>query len=108
MKQVSTIEVTNKGAYVFNYSVQWLDDKGNWQTSQWSSGNYPVLQTVTSPELSTLGVPDGAIVTPYGHAVLGSSGQGHGFVQYSNSSKDRATYFAEGTTIIGFDIALQG
>ena len=75
------ITVINKGGYVFNYSVQWLGSDGRWVTSTWNSGNYPVAQSVTTPPLETIGVPaDALAVTVYGHAVLGSSGQGTPFV----------------------------
>lgn len=108
MFECSTITVNNMGAYVFNFSVQWLDaSDGKWHTSQWNSGNYPVGQSVTSPELSSIGVPANALaVTPYGHAVLGSSAQGQAFCSYE-STAGNAIYNATGTTIIGFAVTLQ-
>lgn len=107
MFECSKITVNNMGAYVFNFSVQWLDPSdGQWHTSEWNSGNYPVGQNVTSPELGSLGVPaDALAVTPYGHAVLGTSGQGQPFCGY-NSSEGTAVYNATGTTYIGFAITL--
>jgi hypothetical protein len=110
MQEVSTITVNNMGGYVFNFSVQWLDpNDGNWHTTDWNSGNYPIDQSRTSPELGSIGVPGNALaVTPYGHAVLGSSGQGHAFVLYRPGSRNAATYNATGTTIIGFAITLVG
>ena len=109
MQSVSTITVSNKGGYVFNFSIQWLDfNDGTWHTTQWNSGNYPVLQSVTSPELGSIGVPaDALAVTPYGHAIAGTSGQGHGFVKYGPGSGS-AIYEAKGTTYIGFAIELVG
>lgn len=93
-------------SYVFNYSVQWLGSDGRWVTSTWNSGNYPVAQSVTTPPLETIGVPaDALAVTVYGHAVLGSSGQGTPFVAYA-ANDQIATYEAVGTTIIGFAINL--
>ncbi len=84
MRAVQKITVINKGGYVFNYSVQWLGSDGRWVTSTWNSGNYPVAQSVTTPPLETIGVPaDALAVTVYGHAVLGSSGQGTPFVAYA-------------------------
>lgn len=108
MISASTITVENRGAYVFNFSVQWLDpNDGLWHTSDWNSGNYPVLQSKTSPELGSIGVPTNALaVTPYGHAVAGSSGQGQGFITYAPGS-GTAVYEAKGTTFIGFEIELQ-
>lgn len=107
MQQCSKIAVSNMGGYVFNYSVQWLDSNGNWNTSEWNSGNYPIDQTVTTPELGSIGVPTDALaVTVYGHAVLGSSGQGTPFVQYNPNVENVATYTAKGTTFIGFEIVL--
>ena len=102
------IAVVNAGAYVFNFSVQWLDSNGQWKTSEWNSGNYPVGQNRKSPSLDTIGVPsDAVVVTPYGHAVLGSSAQGTPFVQFAMNGQT-ATYNATGTTIIGFAITLIG
>lgn len=106
MRKVQKISVINKGGYVFNFSVQWLDSNGVWQTSKWNSGNYPVAQIVTTPPLEEIGVPaDALAVTPYGHAVLGRSGQGTPFVGFEANGQV-ATYEAVGTTIIGFEIKL--
>ncbi|MFC3988254.1 hypothetical protein [Actinoplanes siamensis] len=108
LQPVSKISVVNNGGYVFSFQVQWLSgDDGNWHTADWNSGNYPIDQTRTSPPLSEIGVPSDALaVTPYGSAVLGTSGQGHGFVQFDPSSSNVATYSATGTTFVGFDIKL--
>lgn len=107
MISCSKITVVNKGGYVFNFSVQWLGSDGKWQTTEWNSGNYPVLQSCTTPELSEIGVPaDALAVTPYGHAVLGTSGQGEAFVTYAPNTGE-ATYHAVGTTFIGFAVELQ-
>ena len=55
---------------------------------------------------NAIGVPaDALAVTVYGHAVLGSSGQGTPFVAYA-ANDQIATYEAVGTTIIGFAINL--
>jgi hypothetical protein len=108
MIQAQYIDVVNAGAYVFNFSVQWLDSSGNWNTTEWNSGNYPVGQNRKSPSLDTIGVPSDALaVTPYGHAVAGTSGQGTPFVQFATNGQT-ATYNATGTTIIGFEIKLIG
>jgi len=107
MQPISKISVVNQGGYVFNYSVQWLDSNGEWQTSDWNSGNYSVGFSRETPELGSLGVPGDALaVTPYGHAVLGTSGQGKPFVQYQPGSTNVASYEAKGTTYIGFQIVL--
>ena len=106
MRQVQKITVNNKGAYVFNFSVQWLSSSGKWVSSDWNSGNFPVAQSRTTPPLGDIGVPSDALaVTVYGHAVLGSSGQGTPFVGYAPNGQI-ATYDAVGTTIIGFAINL--
>ena len=39
MRQVQKISVINRGAYVFNFSVQWLGSDGAWHTTSWNSGN---------------------------------------------------------------------
>lgn len=99
------ITVNNEGGYVFNFSVQYLTSDGTWETAEWNSGNYPIDQGRTTPEPGTIGVPTDALaVTPYGHAVLGRSGQGTPIVRYSPSSNQTAGYVARGTTIIGFEI----
>lgn len=107
MRPVEKITVINKGGYVFNFSIQWLSqDDGQWHTTDWNSGNYPVVQQRTTPPLNEIGVPDNALaVTPYGHAVAGSSGQGHAFVVCASNGQI-ATYEAVGTTLIGFAINL--
>ena len=61
MRPIQKITVNNKGAYVFNFSVQWLSSDGHWHTSEWDSGNYPVAQSRTTPPLETIGVPDNAL-----------------------------------------------
>ena len=107
MQQVSKIAVNNAGGYVFNFSVQWLDPStGMWNTSNWNSGNYPIDQSRASPDLGSLGVPSGAWVTPYGHAILGTSGQGTPFVVYQPGLQTVGTYNATGTTFINFAITL--
>jgi hypothetical protein len=107
MQEVSKINVVNKGGYVFNYSVQWLDSNGEWHTSDWNSGNYSVGFSRETPELGSIGVTEDALaVTVYGHAVAGTSGQGHAFIKYQSGSQNVATYDAKGTTYIGFDIEL--
>jgi hypothetical protein len=106
MRQVQKITINNKGGYVFNFSIQWLGSDGKWTTSDWNSGNYPVAQSRTSPPFDTIGVPSDALaVTPYGHAVAGTSGQGSPFVGYAANGQI-ATYDAVGTTFIGFAINL--
>ncbi|MFQ3220909.1 MAG: hypothetical protein ACI96W_003291 [Paraglaciecola sp.] len=109
MINASTITVNNMGGYVFNFSIQWLDaNDGTWHTTDWNSGNYPIDQHRTSPELASIGVPaDALAVTPYGHAILGTSGQGQGFVRYQKDASP-ASYNATGTTFIGFEIKLIG
>jgi hypothetical protein len=104
---VQKITVFNKGGYVFNYSVQWLNgNTGQWVTTEWNSGNYPVGQNRTTPFLNEIGVSSDALaVTVYGHAVLGSSGQGTPFVGFATNNQ-LATYEAVGTTFIGFAINL--
>ncbi len=106
MRSVQKITVNNKGGYVFNFSVQWLSSDGKWNTTNWNSGNYPVAQSRTTPPLEEIGVPDDALaVTPYGHAVAGTSGQGAPFVSFAKNGQI-ATYDAVGTTFIGFAINL--
>lgn len=100
MQQIQQIAVNNNGGYVMSFSVQWLDSSGQWNTSKWNSGNYPIDQTVTSPELGTIGVPTDALaVTPYVHAVWGDNAQGTPFVSYVSGSGTVATYTASGTTL---------
>ncbi|PJN95991.1 hypothetical protein CNY89_05195 [Amaricoccus sp. HAR-UPW-R2A-40] len=107
MQNVDKICVNNMGGYVFNFSVQWLGADGVWHTSSWNSGNYPIDQSATSPELGSIGVPSDAIaVAPYGHAILGTSGQGHALVAYKQGANAVGTYNATGTTFINFDISL--
>ncbi|CAH2808415.1 MAG: hypothetical protein PPHEMADM_5777 [uncultured Paraburkholderia sp.] len=106
MRSVQKITVNNKGAYVFNFTVQWLSSDGRWNTTAWNSGNYPVAQSRTTPPLEEIGVPADAIaVTPYGNAVAGTSGQGSPFVAFAPNGHI-ATYDAIGTTFIGFAINL--
>jgi hypothetical protein len=106
MRQVQKITVNNKGGYVFNFSVDWLGSDGHWHRTEWNSGDYPVAQSRTTPPLETIGVPaDALAVTPYGHALAGSSAQGTPFVSFAANGQI-ATYDAVGTTIIGFAINL--
>ncbi|RWA51594.1 hypothetical protein AU476_21735 [Cupriavidus sp. UYMSc13B] len=106
MRKVEKITVDNESGFVLNFSVQWLSSDGKWNTTEWSSGNYPVAQSRTTPPLDKIGVPaDAVAVTPYGHAVGGISGQGTPFLTFE--SNDRiATYEAIWTPLIGFKITL--
>lgn len=104
MKQVQKLTVINKGAYIFNFSVQWLEASGHWVTSVWNSGNFNYGSSCTTPPLEELGVPTNAIaVAVYGNAVAGSSGQGAPFIGYAANGYT-AVYEAVGTTYIGFAI----
>jgi hypothetical protein len=100
MYQCSKIAVNNLGGYVMSFSIQWLDSNGELHTTEWNSGNYPIDQSRTSPELGSIGVPSNAIaVTPYVHAYWGNSADGTPYVQYVPGSPNVATYNATGTTL---------
>ena len=65
-----------------------------------------MAQSRTTPPLNEIGVPSDAMaVTVYGHAVMGTSGQGTPFVGFAENGQI-ATFDAVGTTIIGFRIDL--
>lgn len=103
MIEAQYVSTINEGAYVFNFSIQYMDNDGEWKTTTWNSGNYPVGQDCKTPSLDTVGVPEGAICTVYGHAILGSSGtadKAFKFIKNGNT----VSYKAVGTTFIGFGI----
>ncbi|HSC67946.1 MAG TPA: cholesterol oxidase substrate-binding domain-containing protein [Cellvibrio sp.] len=104
MNQVQKITVINKGAYIFNFSVQWLEASGKWITSKWNSGNYLLGSSCTTPLLNEIGVPaDAVAIAVFGHAEAGSSGQGVPFVSYA-ANDCTAVYEAVGSPYIGFAI----
>src|SRR4029450_5773214 len=104
--QAQKIACTNKGAFVMNFSVRWLDASGVWHTLDWNSGNYDAGKTRTSPDLATLGVPtDAQFVAPYVHAILGGYGVGEPYVVYG-AEAGVATYHVHGATF-GFSVTLE-
>ena len=98
MLSAQYISCVNQGAFVISFSIMWLDQNGNWNTSSWNSGSYDINQTRTSPDLSTIGVAsDAIIVEPLVHAVAGANGVGNSGVTYSTAG-NTATYLVTGTT----------
>jgi len=103
MRQVERIGVLNNGIFIANFSVQWLDSSGRWNTSTWNSGNFDNGLYRVSPPLSSIGVPGDAIgVTPYVSAILGKSNRGDPLVQPANNGR-LAAYEVTGTTL-NFDV----
>lgn len=99
LQQVQYIACINEAAFVMNFSIQYLESDGNWKTSEWNSGNYPVGRTVKSPDLASLGVPADAIaITPYVHAILGVHNTGTPMVTYAANGQT-ASYKVSGTTL---------
>jgi len=99
MLQVQKVSCTNNAGFVMNFSIRWLDGDGNWNTSSWNSGNYPIDQTRTSPDLASIGIPDSALgVTPYVHAILGDHNSGSPLVGYEANGQT-AVYEVKGTTL---------
>lgn len=99
MQQVQKIACVNNGGFVMNFSIRWLDSNGQWQTSEWNSGNYPINQTRTSPDLASIGVPaDALAITPYVHAILGNHNIGEPLVNYAANGQT-AAYNVHGTTL---------
>ena len=99
MRQVERIGVLNSGIFVANFSVQWLDSTGRWNTSAWNSGNFDNGLYRVSPPLSSIGVPGDAIgVTPYVSAILGKNNRGDPLVQSANNGR-LAAYEVTGTTL---------
>src|SRR5262249_14837915 len=107
MIQVQYISCVNDAGFVMNFSIRYLDQDGNWHTASWNSGNYPIDQSKTSPDLATIGVPSDAIaVAPYVHAILGQSELGSPYVQYAANGQT-ATYEVKGT-VDSFSVQLTG
>lgn len=99
MLQVQRIACVNNGGFVMNFSVRYLDSEGHWHTADWNSGNYPINQTRTSPDLGEIGVPDDAVaVTPYVHAILGKHETGEPLVTFAANGQT-GTYGVKGTTL---------
>jgi FAD/FMN-containing dehydrogenase len=99
MRQVERIGCVNNGIFITNFSIQWLNSQGSWQTSAWNSGNFDWGEYRASPTLSSIGVPSDAIaVTPYVNAVLGTSNRGAPVVGSANNGR-LAAYLVTGTTL---------
>jgi hypothetical protein len=66
MNQVQKIACINNAGFVMSFSVQWQDIHGSWNITNWNSGNYPINETRTSPDLQQIGInPTTAVlVTP--------------------------------------------
>lgn len=107
MQQVQKIACVNNGLFVMNFSIRWLDPSGQWQTSEWNSGNYPINQTRTSPDLANIGVPaDALAITPYVHAILGNNNSGQPLVGYVANGQT-AIYNVHGVTL-NYSVDLMG
>lgn len=99
MKQVDRIGCMNSGLFVMNFSIQWLDANGSWQTADWNSGDYENGLYRVSPPLVSIGVPSTAIaVTPLVSAVLGDTVRGAPLVQAASNGR-LAAYEVTGTTL---------
>jgi hypothetical protein len=82
-----------------NFSIQWLNPDGNWGTSEWNSGNHPISQTRTSPDLKSIGVLENALaVAPYVKAVLGKNQRGEPAVTWQANGQT-GTYIVQGWTL---------
>jgi len=107
MTNVEKISCTNNAGFVMNFSIQWLGADGVWTTAEWNSGNYPINQTRTSPDLASIGVPKDALaVSPYVHAILGNHESGKPYVNYANNGQV-GSYEVKGTTL-NYSVALIG
>lgn len=105
MLQVQRIACVNNAGFVMNFSIQWLDNNGNWNTAGWNSGNYPIDQTQTSPDLAAIGVAADAIaVRPWVNAIAGLSMEGTPMVSYA-ANNQTATFVVAGTTL-GYSVKL--
>ncbi len=105
--QVQKIACVNNAGFVMNFQIQYLDADGAQHLTDWNSGNYPINQTGTSPDLESIGVPANALaVTPYVNAILGKSNTGNPEVTYAANGQT-ATYTVTGTTLI-FSVTLIG
>ena len=99
MRKVDKIACSNAAGFVMNFSIRWLDSNGDWKTSEWNSGNYPIDQTRTSSSLTSIGVPEDALaVTPYVAAILGVHNEGKPYVGVEEGDQV-ATYNVTGTTL---------
>jgi hypothetical protein len=99
MIQVQYISCDNDAGFVMNFSIHYLDSNGNWQAADWNSGNYPIDQQRTTPDLASIGVPaDALAIGPNVHAVLGDTEMGTPYVQYAPNGQT-ATYQVRGTTL---------
>ena len=99
MRTVERIGCVNHGIFIANFTIQWLDAQGKWNTTNWNSGDYNNGQYRASPTLTSIRVPTDALaVTPYVHAVLGTSNRGTPLVQCANNGR-LAAYEVTGTTL---------
>ena len=100
MTQVQRITCINNAGFVMNFSIRWQDINENWNITQWNSGNYPINETRTSPDLETIGVNPIYVVavTPYVQAIAGNHKSGSPSVEYQPNDRT-ATYQVKGTTL---------
>ena len=99
MIQVQYIACTNDAGFVMSFAVKWLDQSGEWHTTKWDSGHYPIDQTRTTPDLTTIGVPSDAVaIVPFVDAVLGKNETGSPYVQYATNGHT-AVFEVKGTTL---------
>ena len=100
MTQVQRITCINNAGFVMNFSIRWQDIYKNWNITQWNSGNYPINETRTSPDLETIGVNPIYVVavTPYVQAIAGNHKSGSPSVEYQPNDRT-ATYQVKGTTL---------
>jgi hypothetical protein len=100
MSQVQKIACVNNAGFVMNFSIRWQDINGNWNITSWNSGNYPINETRTSPDLKKIGVNPitAVLVTPYVKALLGKHNCGSPFLEYQPNGVI-GIYQVKGTTL---------
>jgi hypothetical protein len=105
MNQVQKIACVNNAGFVMSFAIQWQDIHGSWNITKWNSGNYPINETRTSPDLQQIGVnPTTAVlVTPYVVAELGKDNTGSPCLEYQPNGVI-GTYQVKGTT---FDYSVE-
>jgi len=100
---VQRIACSNAAAFVMSFNIKAIgvnDDGGDAFVGD--SGTYPIDQT-RSLDLSTLGIPVGALVVPHVSAVLGTNNEGDKKCIYQPNGQT-ATYNVTGTTLF-FSVA---
>lgn len=98
MQKIGKFTLDNEGGFVARGKVSWMDDNGEKQLSNGSTGDITLGRT-RDVNPGELGVPDGSLVSLYVFVVWGYDNEARQSFIYDASSSVAANYSISGTTL---------